>query len=720
MNPAMGLSGDEVASGGRSRDDSHAGDGRADTALDNGLLHCPEGRLLRDLPMFDYAVRPQTRLSVVVDELQERSTLPGVMLMEGQQVVGVLPRSNILEQLSHPFGRDIFLPRPAATLLEHVEMPILRMSSTTEVQEAALRALRRPTDHVFDPVLVEDPVEPPQLLDVHTLLLAQSRLLAEANQTIQKQRDRAEAANEAKSQFLANMSHEIRTPLTAVLGFAETILDSDTDLSEARRCGQVIQRNGDHLLRVINDILDLSKIEAGRLEVERISMEVLPTLADVTNAMSVRAASKGIGLFVEFEGPIPRRVMSDPTRIRQILLNLAGNGIKFTDDGCVTIRTSFEAGLEEPPRLRIAVEDTGIGMTSEQSKRLFQPFTQADSSMARRFGGTGLGLSISRQLARMLGGDIEVWTESGQGSRFTLAVATDRESGELLDDPKAAFGALQSGMVDGGDAATEIRARILLADDGPDNRLLISTMLSKWGASVDCCENGRQAVEQALSQQETGRLYDCILMDMQMPEMDGYDATRLLRARGYDGPIIALTANAMASDRELCLQTGCDDYATKPLNRKQLASQIQAALRSPESGADDEQRQNPPSQSVSRVAETSVAYEEVFDLEVALARAGGDRELLGQLVEMFLGQAEKWLADMKTARSASDFVTFRRLAHSVKNSADTLGGPRLMQAAFNLEEATAGEPARIDEEQWQVFEEELTVFATTLQDDRLT
>jgi PAS domain S-box-containing protein len=391
----------------------------------------------------------------------------------------------------------------------------------------------------------------------------------------------AESANAAKSEFLANMSHEIRTPMTAILGFAE-LLAGDSDVDSTRRAEHIgtIRRNGEHLLAIINDILDLSKIEAGKMSIEAASADPVRLVRDVVALMDVKARAKGLALSVVFESPVPAAVSTDAVRLRQVLVNLIGNAIKFTEVGSVRLAVSAD-----PSRclMRFDVIDTGIGISAEQCERLFRPFEQADASTTRRFGGTGLGLRISKRLAEMLGGDIAVRSEPGKGSAFTLTVAT----GPLVHVEFVSPGGLSLP----GEAATRAVAaasdlplsglplsgvRILLAEDGPDNQRLLSFQLRKAGAIVTIVENGRLAVEAMTidgtlqGELATPPRFDVILSDMQMPEMDGYASTRLLRSKGCVLPIVAITAHAMNGDEERCIEAGCDDYASKPVERTKL------------------------------------------------------------------------------------------------------------------------------------------------------
>jgi signal transduction histidine kinase/ActR/RegA family two-component response regulator len=406
-------------------------------------------------------------------------------------------------------------------------------------------------------------------------LMALALVRERTSQLLVEARERAETASRAKSEFLANMSHEIRSPMTAILGYTE-LLAEDGDLNSApqRRLDyiQTIRRNGEHLLTIINDVLDLAKIEAGKLSIETIACSPSQILEDVRSLMQVRAIGKRIGLELVYATALPERIHTDPTRLRQVLMNLVGNAIKFTETGNVTMR----AALRQQPRPMLAIEicDTGIGMSPEQLSRLFGAFEQADASTTRRFGGSGLGLRISLRLAAMLGGDIQVASEVGVGSTFTLLLPT----GALDDIALVTPGDRNPGNDKPATAEARIQLdgmRVLLAEDGTDNRKLISHILRRAGARVSVVENGRQLLESLLGGRLDGPLdpapeVDLIVTDMQMPEMDGYTATRMLRARGCELPIVALTAHAMADAEQGCIDAGCDAYASKPIDKAHL------------------------------------------------------------------------------------------------------------------------------------------------------
>lgn len=390
---------------------------------------------------------------------------------------------------------------------------------------------------------------------------------------LQKALDCAEAANLSKTEFLANMSHEIRTPMTAIMGYADMLLD-DCEPSQVppRQVDAIgtIKRNGEHLLELINDILDLSKIEAGKLTTETRTCSVTDLLNDILNLMQVRADAKGLTLIAEFLGPIPESIQTDPTRVKQVLVNLVGNAIKFTENGSVRVVTQYRPGLE--PKLEMDIVDTGIGIRTDQRQNLFKSFVQADTSVTRRYGGTGLGLAISGRIATLLGGSIVLVDSSpnlGSTFRLTIPVGSMQDVRvavpNVVNEPNKVSSSQGVSTLD-----NMSHVRVLVAEDGPDNRKLIMHLLKKAGVIATAVENGELAVNAALSARDAGEPYDIVLMDMQMPVLDGYEATALLRRSNYTGPIIALTAHAMAGDRERCIAAGCDDYATKPIQRQQL------------------------------------------------------------------------------------------------------------------------------------------------------
>lgn len=384
----------------------------------------------------------------------------------------------------------------------------------------------------------------------------------------------AEKASNIKSAFLANMSHEIRTPMTAILGFAEIMRQKNHDPETVRHI-ETIKKNGEYLLELINDILDVSKIEADKIDIENIECSLIELIEDVKTLMEIRAFDKGLELKIIIDGQIPTQIQSDPIRLRQILINLLSNAIKFTKEGSVQLVFRCINASSETSELQFEVIDSGIGMTDSQMSRLFQPFVQADSSTTRKYGGTGLGLTICKRLTKILGGEIDVQSEYGKGTMFTVTVKYDKIPESEMVDQSFFTGSIPEDASDSTSKNNiEMNFHILLAEDGPDNQKLIRFLLTKAGNEVTLAENGKRAVELAQEAEAKGQPFDVILMDMQMPELDGYAATKLLRTNGYTLPIIALTAHTMSGAREECLAAGCDGYATKPINKKQLFQTI--------------------------------------------------------------------------------------------------------------------------------------------------
>lgn len=391
----------------------------------------------------------------------------------------------------------------------------------------------------------------------------------------------AEAANRAKNEFLTNMSHELRTPMTAILGFAD-VLEENLKDSESLAAIQTIRRNGEHLLEIITDILDLSMIESGRLALERTAVSPIQLITDVISRLQVRAEGKGLPLSVSYEPPIPEAIFTDPIRLRQILINLLGNAIKFTETGSVRIALRLLQHPDERSLLAIDVIDTGIGIPAEQRAKLFQPFSLGDASLKRKYNGTGLGVALSKRLAALLGGDLTVESEPGRGSTFQVTVSTGPLEGvRLLDSPVASSTPSHGSSPTAKAAPIRLNCRILLAEDGPDNQRLVGHVLKKAGAEVVLANHGGEALEKTLATlRRPAQLppaepaFDLVLMDIQMPVMDGYEATRQLRLAGYTGPIIALSAQNLAHDIKECFAAGCNDYLAKPIDRQRLLATV--------------------------------------------------------------------------------------------------------------------------------------------------
>lgn len=475
-------------------------------------------------------------------------------------------------------------------------------------------------------------------------------------------KENAEHANRAKSDFLARMSHELRTPLTGILGFADLLLGSEFTESTRREYLETIRSSGRHLLELINDVLDLSKIEAGRIEVEHVGCAPHDVLSEVVSIMRACAKSKNIDVQYSWSTKVPVSITSDAGKLRQILLNLTGNAVKFTHKGLVTIQASVqqEAGHHE---LVVEIADTGIGIPAEKLEAVFEPFRQADSGITREFGGTGLGLSISRQLARALGGDITVASVVGEGSRFTLKIDVGDLTNVVWQDPPAADAAPAgpNPLPRLGDVRFS-REHVLLVEDGHINSRFISAVLSKAGLRVSTVENGALGVAFALEHP-----CDLILMDMQMPVMDGYAAARKLRETGFAKPIIALTAHAMDGDVQKCLDAGCSAYVSKPIDIPTLLTAIIDAL---QSEAEPDAVRRP---------------QVVTDTSPLVSSLPVDDDIFREIVSEFTAFVGDVISQMRDAASRDEIERLARLAHDLRGCAGTAGFPGFTDPARDLE-----------------------------------
>ncbi len=474
-----------------------------------------------------------------------------------------------------------------------------------------------------------------------TRILNEKQAWARQQQTLKAAKEEAEAAAKAKAQFAANMSHEIRTPMSAIIGFAEALVDvqlptmrelarqerEDKATSEAtsqeaapqeemrntlkqsQKSAEIILSNANYLLMIVNDILDYSKIEEQKMKVEKIAIPLAPLLTELQATYNFQASRKKLDFFVQPLTSLPEYIYADPLRVKQILINLIGNALKFTEQGHVSLTVAWKAennqqwwnkapalpfsasdghshaepvqallkpheGQQERIRgiLIFAVQDTGIGMTPEQQDALFAPFHQADASTTRQYGGTGLGLSISKDLMRLLGGDITVESQSGQGSTFTINLPQEIDPDIAWKTPEQLLPSVEEEHEVKKSFTPQLlqKRRILLAEDGVDNQRLFAYILEKAGAQVTLADNGRMAMTIALDNKQRNEPFDLVLMDMQMPIMDGYETVRQLRKADYTEPIVALTAHDLPEERQKCLDAGCDDYATKPIMKKAL------------------------------------------------------------------------------------------------------------------------------------------------------
>jgi PAS domain S-box-containing protein len=799
---------------------------------------------LSELPISTAAMPGDTLTHMLQARFEEEPTLPGVVVQDGGELLGVVARMRYMEQIARPFWQDVYFRRPLREFLERIDSQnFLRLPASTRIHDAASLALVRDESQIYDPVVIEFSPGKWGLIDIRVLMRAQTRILrgqievhrqlvetarlaegkyrgifenaiegiflatpqgklldvnpamarmfgykspeqmiasptdvirqfnigsheqprfAEAlqhvgtvagyempaarrdgtpiwisinaravrnddgeyesaegsieditqrrqSEELHRQKEAAEAASRAKSEFLANMSHEIRTPLNGVVGMLDLISSTTLD-AQQRRYARVARTSAETLLSLINDILDFSKIEAGKLELAEIDFDLHALVEDMAEMFAPRAHEKKLDLICSIHPDVPAQLRGDPDRLRQVLVNLTGNALKFTEQGEVVVEVRLAGKTDADLKLQFSVRDTGIGIPLDQRDRLFQSFSQVDTSLTRKYGGTGLGLAVCKQLVELHGGRIQFESEEHRGStfHFTIALKKQARAGHPVPQtPKPSLSVAASRRGAG--------RRILLAEDNEVNQLVASSILSQFGYECRVVTDGEAAVAAV-----RGEDYDLVLMDCQMPGMDGFEATRTIRREEQRAaadrlPIVALTANAIKGDRERCLSAGMDDYITKPIDTLRLIDTIETLLAAaerqdglalkteigsePQGGLVDSAGMRLGACPLFQHAGDGDAIgsesnggepnpdkiPKPINVESLLERCTDDLQLCQRVLRMFADGAAQQQRQLDDAVAAADLDTLAQTAHAIKGSAGNISAFSLWEAAAALD-----------------------------------